>query len=69
MQNLPQLYPQVFRTTLEIARIVKEWWKCAEKDERNMLYAAACIHTLPIALEITNKFATENPDRPRNQEQ
>ena len=53
---------------LDTTRIVKEWWRCDEKDERIMLYVAACFHTLPRAVEIVNEFLKRHINRPRNQE-
>ena len=47
--------------------VVKDWWKCDEKDERTMLYVAACFHKLPRALEIVDEFLQRHIDRPRNQ--
>ena len=53
-------------SSLNTTRIVREWWKCKREDERLMLFVAACVNTLPRAVEIVNSFLTKHSDRPKN---
>ena len=55
-------------SALDAGGIVKEWWKCAEVDERTMLHVAACFRTLPRAVEIVDEFLIAHLGRPKNQE-
>ena len=46
--------------------IIKEWWKCSEEDESRLLYVAACIHSLPKAVEIVQIFLTMYSNRTKD---
>ena len=53
---------------LNTTRIVQDWWRCKEGDERILGYVAACFHTLPRAVEIVGEYLMENQERPIEQE-
>ena len=53
-------------STLNTTRIVKEWWRCTQEDERIMLYVAACVHSLPRAVEIVQDYLMRNSDRQKD---
>ena len=48
-------------------RIVTEWWKCRDEDKRVLLYVAACVNTLPRAVEIVGKYLNKHSDQPIDQ--
>ena len=48
-------------------RIVTEWWKCRVEDKRVLSYVAACVHTLPRAVEIVGKYLNKHSDQPIDQ--
>ena len=54
-------------STLDSWRIVKEWWKCKEEDQRIMFYVASCFQSLPRAIEVVGEILMEYPNFPRNQ--
>ena len=50
-------------STLSTTRILKEWWRFTKEDEHIMLYVAACVHSLPRAVEIVQDFLIRNSNR------
>ena len=41
-------------STLNTTRIIKEWWRCPKEDQRIMLCVAACVNSLPRAVNSLN---------------
>ena len=53
-------------SALNPTRILKEWWRCTKEDERIMLYVAACVNSLPRAVEMIQIYLERNSNRPKD---
>ena len=53
-------------SALNTTRILKEWWRCTKEDERIMLYVAACVNSLPRAVEMVHIYLERNSNRPKD---
>ena len=52
---------------LSTLRIVQEWWKAKKDEEFILLYVAACVNSLPRAVEIVATYLTKHCDRSKDQ--
>ena len=54
-------------SALSPLRIVREWWEAKKDEEGILLYVAACVNSLPRAVEIVATYLTEHSDRSKDQ--
>ena len=66
-QSGRSIKPVSIPSALSPSRIVKEWWKAKKDEERILSYVAACVNTLPRAVEIVENFLIKHSDRSKNQ--
>ena len=53
-------------STLNTSRIVKEWWRCTKEDEHRMRYVAACINSLPRAVQLVQNYLNRNSQQSKD---